>query len=161
MSFWPHCSCVYLRILSRTFPADSFLADVIQTTVGGPEENNPKKRGILEIIDASEEFSAEFKTMVSETEDGIGAKVWNLGIAHHRYDSLAKPLRRCALWWLAVLGSAERIYVKRRNKAAGKYARDFLRWADSEKYLALVCTSILHWFCSSASLAADLLLPCA
>lgn len=116
------------RILQRPVEADPYLKNILVTWVRG-------HGSMASIIDNSRQFSQKFAELLAEDGESIGALVRNLGVAHHRFESIAKPFARLCYGICAVAATANHISVTRQNRAEGKSAREWLSQLNNESYL--------------------------
>ena len=116
------------RILQRPIEADPYLKNLLITWVRGPSS-------MASIIDNSRQFSQKFAEFLAQDGESIGAHVRNLGVAHHRFESIAKPFARLCYGICAVAATANHISITRQNRTEGKSAREWLGQLNNESYL--------------------------
>ena len=120
------------RLLSRTFKLDAFMDKVLSAYVLG-------KRTIVEIIENSIPISDMFGDAVRSLapEEAIDGQFQNLGMAKHRFSSLAKRLGRLVGKVIGVFETANNVRIQRAGTQVAKDASAFLDSIDPEEYIQL------------------------
>ena len=123
------------RNLSRGFKPDPMLDEVLDRFVFG--HNSPTR-----LIQNSMTFKAWFAQHVRQQDPDMSAVkaqeyVKDLGFAPHRFESVAKPLGRIALFFPAFLRTILQIAQARAGKEEGEAARAFLEWISEKSMIAV------------------------
>ena len=108
------------RVLSRTWPTDDFIRDMVDGLVTGPE-------AITQKIRYSGIFRKRFQTAVADLADNAKTRIRNLACAKHRWLSAALPFRRSVLYFRPLMRVAQSILDERgRRSPEGAIARAWL-----------------------------------
>ena len=135
------------RLLSRTLKLDDYMSGILETMIVG-------KGSLCSLIQHSpnlrEVFTANVATMkedadaqdpsdkFSDDEDGDEVdKAVNIGIAKHRFDSMAKRLRRTVKKVEQLISTADWAILFRKGKKEARCAQRFEDVLDDECYMTL------------------------
>ena len=119
------------RILSRTFPTDSFLNQLITDLVTGPN-------AVTQKIRHSRIFSKRFREAVADLTPHAARRIRNLACAKHRWVSATLPFRRSVLYFRPLVRVAQSILDERgRSSCEGEAARTFLQRLSPQVALQL------------------------
>ena len=96
------------------------------------------RHSIVQRIHNSDTFKAEYKHNVHAL-DGPFNKSSNLSAAKHRFESYAKPLQQFVMTLPAILATAQKMSLERKEEPEGKDADNFLASISTEHVTMLGC----------------------
>ncbi|CAE7278036.1 unnamed protein product [Symbiodinium microadriaticum] len=119
------------RILSRTWPCDPYIKELVERLVTGQDALTMKIRHSLV-------FRKRFQTAISDLSPGQARRIKNLSCAKHRYLSKSLPFRRCVLFFKPLVRVAQAILQERgRSSEEGQIARRWLERVTPESALQI------------------------
>lgn len=125
------CAHACKRLVARPWGADEKLKEVVFKVARG-------RGSISQMIQHSGEFQDIFKKYQGTSmQRSVSSMVSNLRSCPQRFDSIAKPMGRCCLFFHALWKTTTHIANLRQDKSQ-KVSADFLEWISSDEENAVL-----------------------